>query len=87
MTYEFKFNRETWDLQLLNRGSYYYDGGFSGGTLTTFTDTADGHPILGLLTAGGDKLAAGGDPTFEQFLVRQERSFSLLNIPNDLNVF
>ena len=83
--YVFTFKRDTWDIQLLDQGTYYCPGG---GTCTRedgeeFT-TKGGVPGMGNLDGDGDKLAANLPAKFIRATVYKERAFSVLNIPQTL---
>jgi hypothetical protein len=93
--YIFAIKRETWDLALLNIGTYSLT------TAATFDDMGRltnnppvakvpsmlaGRPTPVLLKADGTKLAAGAVPTFRIFRVAPEREFSELNILLNLSI-
>lgn len=92
-TYHFALKRETWDLSLLNIGTYYLsaaatfttDGAVSN-DVAKLIKRADGRPVKVLLAADGTKLAAGSNPTFRRFRVAPEREFAALNIRLNLNI-
>lgn len=67
----FTFNKQTWDLQLLNQGTYYLD---AGGDKQPFLAGDD--RIIGLLDAAGAELAANANPTFERYRVYREGDFN-----------
>lgn len=74
----FTFNKMGWDLQLLNQGTYYLDGGAPSGPQTPFTD-AEGNRIVGLLGETGDEfdpLIDTGDATYSRYRVYKERDFN-----------
>ena len=68
----FTFNKQTWDLQILNQGTYFLD---AGSDKASFTD-ANGERIVGLLAGDGTELAEGADPTFERYRVYREGDFN-----------
>lgn len=68
----FTYNKQTWDLQILNQGTYFIDGG---GDKQPFTDSP-GNRIVGLLDDDGFELAEGADPTFERYRVYKETDFN-----------
>lgn len=87
VTYTFVMKRETWDLQILNIGSYYLaqaavfdaDGNVTNAP-AKLTDTDDsGAKKQVLLKADGTKVT-DGVPTFRRFRVCKETSFAALNI-------
>lgn len=74
----FTFNSQGWDLQILNQGTYYLDGGGPSGAQTPFTD-AEGNRIVGLLGDTGDEfnpLIDTGDATYSRYRVYKERDFN-----------
>lgn len=87
-TFQFAYRYETWDLQLLNIGTYYID---DSGNRQAFTD-AEGHPFRGLLAADGNALNAsdadkrgryatpGDDQTFQVLRIYREIDFNQLGI-------
>ena len=81
VTYVMSFKRETWDLQLLNHGSYHLN---SGSTKRTDFFNEDGRPILGNLTTDGLKLADGLPETFSRFKVQKQKSFASLGLTSSL---
>ena len=92
VTYTFALKRETWDLQILNIGSYYLaqaavfdaDGNVTNAP-AKLTDTDDsGAKKQVLLKADGTKVT-DGIPTFRRFRVYKETSFAALNINLFLN--
>lgn len=91
VTFEFIYREETWDLQLLNTGTYYID---ANGKKFPFKDE-EGRPFVGLLDADGGALnwgvagtegqwgryISGGDaPTFSRLRVYREVDFNSLGI-------
>ncbi len=80
--YVFQFNPLTWDLFLLNQGTYYYAGGT---TSTNFPSHPSafikkGISVLGLLTSNGDKSSTIAHYKRFENIYRQI-NFGLLNIP------
>ena len=77
VTYEIHF-QETWNLELLNVGMQYYNGGFQGGAgeKYRFLDD-DGEPVSTpqLLTTTGGALSAAASPTYAVFQVYKARPF------------
>jgi len=70
----FTFNKQTWDLQILNQGTYSIDGA---GDKQPFVD-AEGNRIVGLLDADGAELATDADATFERYRVYREGDFNFI---------
>lgn len=84
VTYSMAFRWETWDVQLLNQGSYY----FSGGKPTSVWSTTvrrlvkrddDGKPLIVNLTTNGD-INTTATPTFTRLRVRREIQFNSLGL-------
>ena len=73
VTYRLQYRRETWDLQPLNKGTYYLDGTDKKAFLTE-----EGQPFIGLLDADGGKLAADADPTFQRFRGHRVEDFNAI---------
>ena len=82
VTYAMAFRYETWDIQLLNQGTYSWLGGkpadISEETPEVFTD-GHGNPKLVNLTANGD-WNTSDTPTFTRIRYFREIPFSSLNI-------
>lgn len=76
---EMKFRKETWDLQILDQGTYYLDA--VDATKRHPFVTEDGQPRTGLLDGAGKPKAAGVDPVFRRFKVYTERPFGALKLP------
>jgi hypothetical protein len=88
VTYGMAYKYDTWDLQLLNQGTYYLDA-FS--NPTPFKDS-EGNRFIGLLNATGGALnsssdatagryVSGGDaPSFQRLRVFREIDFNSLGI-------
>jgi len=84
--YEISFKRETWDVQMLNKGHFSVDGS---GDRTIFrfnrNVSAGGFGEAGrvaLLDKDGDsELGEGIIPSWKRFKVYRERPFALLNLP------
>lgn len=74
--------RPTWDLQLLDIGSFYFDD--DGNSVEFKTD--DGNPYHGLLNGSGKKLASGASPVFlPDMQVKSSIAFSGLGLPSSLS--
>lgn len=86
-TFQFAYRYETWDLQILNIGTYYMNAGVR----TPFKDK-EGHPYLGLLTSTGDAInktsaedigrwtTTGDDVSFQRLRIYREIDFNSLGI-------
>lgn len=74
--------KDTWDIQLLDKGSYYK---FRKTAMDPFTKqkfmTDDGQPRDGLLDGFGQKLADGAAPVFLTVWPNKRLAFSALNLP------
>lgn len=84
VTYTITFKPETWDLQLLDHGSYYFDDDAK----KQFFHDEDGNRITGLLNGNpalGDKLPANADPKFLRFKVYAELPFAILQLPQTVD--
>lgn len=81
ITIEMKYRRETWDLSLLDCGTFYVRAA-DGQRVAFLTD--DGQPRIGLLNGAGDKLAdeVNGVPQFRTQRVYFEKPFAALGLPN-----
>lgn len=79
VTYNFHFNKFTWDLFLLNIGTYYFDGGVSTAGSVKKPFAEKGVPRLGLLTSNGDKSTSIA--TYSRYRVLEELDFNRLMIP------
>lgn len=93
-TYVFALKRETWDLQLLNIGSYSLsqaatfdeEGNVSNAGQIAKVPAPDGAGGNGLVLLKADgTLATDGKPTFRNFRVYKEESFAALNIVLNLS--
>lgn len=77
VTYEIHF-QPTWNLELLNAGMQYYNGGFQGGAGSKyrFLDD-DGEPMSTpqLLTTTGGALSAASTPTYAVYQIYKARPF------------
>lgn len=84
VTYTLEFDPDTWDLQLLDIGSYYVTvgGNEDGSNKRTYFKTNDQppQPYLGLLDGEGFKLEEGQEPKFRRFRLRKEKPFAALNL-------
>jgi hypothetical protein len=88
LTYEIAFKYDTWDIQILNRGSFYYDTNFA---KVPFKDL-EGNRFVGLLDAIGSAInyssdqyrgvyyAGGQEPTFTRIRYFREIDFTSLGI-------
>lgn len=86
-TFQFVYRYDTWDLQLLNAGTFYMDSGVR----KKFKDN-EGTPFVGLLSATGSALnssdtdtigryISGGDaPTYTRLRIYREIDFNSLGI-------
>jgi hypothetical protein len=81
VTYTFVLNEKTWDLVLLNQGTYFIDAD-DGNKKKSFT-TEQGQPYVGLVTAFGDEAEVGGE-TFETIVAYKTKDFSVLNLEKDI---
>ena len=84
VTYQIAFRYETWDVVILNQGTYYFVGGAPTniwGSTSFRTPFTDGHGgvILGNLTTAGDKNNTA-TPTFSRLRVYREINFGSLGI-------
>lgn len=84
--YVFHFNIYTWDLFLLDYGTYYLEGGNAITPLVKKNFLIKGVPGLGLLAANGDAasaLAVGSPPVarYNRYKVLREANFDMLMIP------
>lgn len=80
VTYTIAFNRETWDLQILDIGTYYIDASDGNLKKKFYTDVPDKQPKVGNLTAVGDD--GGATIHFKTFSkIYREEVFALLNLP------
>lgn len=77
VTYTLHFNKETWDIFLLDQGSYYFEGGFSTGTKKPHM--VKGTPQLTLLTSNGDRSTSIA--RYNRYRVLTEVEFNKLMIP------
>ncbi len=87
--YAMEYNKETWDFELPDEGSYYNDSTGGGQINANSTDAkefaVEGHPTIGLLDGNGKAAAIGADPTFVVYEVYEQKDFNTLNfgpIPN-----
>lgn len=90
VTYQIAFNKDTWDLRVLDAG-YRYKADANDVTGTPFEDVS-GNRTIGLLDgdsvngfAGGRK-TAGQAPYFIAKEVYAKKSFAALNLPQDFNI-
>lgn len=87
-TYTLEFNPETWDLQLLDIGSYYTTINPDGPNFKNYflTDDDPPQPRLGLLNGLGGYLEDGDDAQFRRFpTVYTARPFNVLQLEEALN--
>lgn len=85
VSWEFAIKAETWDLFLLDIGSYYLDYSSGSAVRKAFEVEGTGQPRLGLLDHTnqiqlGKKLAAGEDAQFLRFRAFREEEFNNLGI-------
>lgn len=85
VSYTFALKAETWDLQLLDIGSYYLDYSSGSPVRKAFTVEGTGEPRLGLLdhsaeATKGSKLAAGEDAQFLRWRTFREEDYQPLGI-------
>jgi hypothetical protein len=80
VTYVFHFNRRTWDLFLLDIGSYYFKGGFAAVPKNKQPFMIKNAPALGLLKADGDR-STDFVQNFKRFRILDECNFNPLMIP------
>jgi hypothetical protein len=78
---ELHFNAETWDLQVLDIGTFYWSGGAIGAGVKTAFKTADGQPFLGKLDGAGGALADAAADKFLTFSVQPTLNFDDLKLP------
>jgi hypothetical protein len=78
VTYTFHFNIYTWDLFLLDIGSYYFEGGIGTTPLTKKPGMVKGVPGLVLLTSDGDKSTSVSH--YKRFRVLHELDYGPLMI-------
>lgn len=81
--YVIHIKEETWDVQLLDQGSYHktIDRGVE--RLVPFTN--DGQPFIGLLDGFGfDLIPSNPKPQFLRFRVYRESDFSALSLPETI---
>ncbi len=84
VSYQIVYRFETWDIQVLNQGTYYYASGtptnWWGSTQLRQTKKDDsGNPIIVNLTTGGD-INTTRTPTFTRIRYYREINFSALGI-------
>lgn len=77
--YVFHFNKYTWDLFLLDEGSYYLEGGTTAVPLIRKPFVNKGVPYIGLLTANGDRSTTIS--RYNRYSVLDKRDFRKLHIP------
>lgn len=84
VSYGMAYRWETWDIQLLNQGTYYFAGGKPTSVWSTTVNKlvkgdASGNPIVVNLTTNGD-INTTATPTFTRLRVLREIPFSGLNL-------
>lgn len=86
VTYTIVFKRETWDLQLLDIGTFHFENGDDGEKLIKHFVTEDDppQPKQGLLNGFGFPLDEGDEPKFRRFAVYQEKAFANLRLEGAL---
>lgn len=77
--YIFHFNKYTWDLFLLDIGTYYLEGGRTAIPLVRKPFMSKGVPTIGLLTSDGDKSTRIS--RYNRYSVLDKRDFRKLHIP------
>ncbi len=92
-TYSLEFNVNTWDLQLLDIGSFHLEFVVNPEDITDvdtqrkyfLTDDEPAQPRLGLLNGAGDRLLDGGTPKFRRFpTVYEAKPFAALQLEGAL---
>jgi hypothetical protein len=66
-----------WDIELLDFGTYFKDGG----KIKRFIDDGEDAKEFGLLDGSGGKLTAGAQPHYNFWKSRKRSSFAALNLP------
>jgi len=81
ITYTLTYKWDTWDIQLLNQGAYYWTGGKPADVTSTTpkVKTASGNPIIVNLTTDGD-INTTDVPTYTRLRVYREIDFNGLGI-------
>lgn len=77
--YIFHFNKYTWDLFLLDIGTYYFEGGRNAAPLVKKPFMSKGVPTIGLLTSDGDRSTRIS--RYNRYSVLDKRDFRKLHIP------
>lgn len=87
VSYVCEFDDLTWDLQLLDIGSWYLEAGAGGVIERKYFLTEDDppQPRLGLLNGLGIPLEEGGEPVFRRFKRRKERDLNALQLQAAIN--
>ena len=87
VSYVCEFDDLTWDLQLLDIGSWYLEAGAGGVIERKYFLTEDDppQPRLGLLNGFGVPLEDGGNPVFRTFRRRKERDLNALQLQAAIN--
>lgn len=85
--YVCEFDDLTWDLQLLDIGTWYLEAGDAGAINRKYFLTEDDppQPRLGLLNGFGAPLDDGADPVFRRFKRRKERDLNALQLQAAIN--
>jgi len=76
-TWQIGFNWDSWDVSVIDQGSYY----IAAGKRVSFI-SPEGQPYVGLLDGNGGAVAIGGDPVLRTFTVFEEKDYGRLGIPN-----
>jgi hypothetical protein len=87
-TYTLEFRPDTWDLQLLDIGSYYVTINPDGPNFKNYflTDDDPPQPRLGLLNGFGSELDTDAEPVFRRFpTIYTARPFNVLQLEEALN--
>lgn len=84
VSYSLVYRWETWDIQLLNQGTYYFSGGKPTSVWSTTQkrltkEDVHGNPLIVNLTTNGD-INTTATPTFTRLRVLREIPFSSLNL-------
>jgi hypothetical protein len=81
VSYKFEA-RPTWDLQILDAGTYRYDSSIRSATRVRLAFlTSDGHPRTGALDGTGLALPDGATPVFNVYRVYKRQPFAILGLP------
>lgn len=81
VTYNFVFEKEDWNLKVLDIGTYYIDASDENKIKAFVTEDDPPQPRIGLLDADGDELHPADLPHFVILQVYDQLPFALLNLP------